>query len=99
MREAPRDAIVAAMEPTTVVRRFVDEYQTGASERAFAELLDPDILDHSRPPGNPPRAAGVRQAVALTGDERQQLRHVVAISMGSVPSRANAGDLASAPTR
>lgn len=49
------------MEPKTVVRRFVDEYQTGADERAFAELLHPDVLDHSRPPGIAPGAAGVRQ--------------------------------------
>jgi predicted ester cyclase len=49
------------MEPKTVVRRFVDEYQTGADERAFAELLHPDVLDHSRPPGIAPGADGVRQ--------------------------------------
>jgi predicted ester cyclase len=49
------------MEPITVVRRFVDEYQTGASERAFSELLAPDILDHSRPLGVAPGAAGVHQ--------------------------------------
>ena len=49
------------MEPTTVVRRFVDEYQTHGSDRAFAELLHPDVLDHSRPPGIAPGAEGVRQ--------------------------------------
>ncbi|WP_037502212.1 ester cyclase [Solirubrobacter soli] len=49
------------MEPKTVVRRFVDEFQTRADERAFAELLDPDVLDHSRPPGVAPGAEGVRQ--------------------------------------
>jgi predicted ester cyclase len=49
------------MEPKTVVRRFVDEYQTGADERAFAELLHPDVLDHSRPPGIASGADGVRQ--------------------------------------
>ena len=49
------------MEPREVVRRFVDEYQTGGSEEAFAELLDPDVLDHSRPPGIAPGADGVRQ--------------------------------------
>jgi predicted ester cyclase len=49
------------MEPKTVVRRFVDQYQTGADERAFAELLHPDVLDHSRPPGIAPGADGVRQ--------------------------------------
>ena len=61
MRRARRGGMVAAMEPTPVVRRFVDEYQTGASERAFAELLHPDVLDHSRPPGIAPGAEGVRQ--------------------------------------
>ena len=49
------------MEPKTVVRRFVDEYQSGADERAFAELLLPDVLDHSRPPGIAPGAEGARQ--------------------------------------
>jgi predicted ester cyclase len=49
------------MEPKTVVRRFVDSYQTGADERAFAELLHPDVIDHSRPPGIAPGAQGVRQ--------------------------------------
>lgn len=44
-----------------IVRRFVDEYQTGASEQAFAELLDQDVVDHSRPPGIAPGAEGVRQ--------------------------------------
>jgi predicted ester cyclase len=44
-----------------VVRRFVDEYQTGASASAFEELLDLDVLDHSRPPGIAPGAEGVRQ--------------------------------------
>jgi predicted ester cyclase len=61
MRRPAPDARLAAMEPTTVVRRFVDEYQTGASERAFAELLHPEILDHSRPPGIAPGAEGVRE--------------------------------------
>jgi predicted ester cyclase len=49
------------MQPQQVVRRFVDEYQTAADERAFAELLHPDVLDHSRPPGVAPGAEGVRQ--------------------------------------
>lgn len=49
------------MEPKTVVRRFVDEYQTEADERTFAELLHPDVLDHSRPAGIAAGADGVRQ--------------------------------------
>jgi predicted ester cyclase len=49
------------MQPKDIVRRFVDEYQTGADERAFQELLDPEVVDHSRPPGIAPGAPGVRQ--------------------------------------
>jgi predicted ester cyclase len=49
------------MEPRQVVRRFVEEYQTAADERAFDELMDPDVVDHSRPPGIAPGAPGVRQ--------------------------------------
>ena len=49
------------MQPTEVVRRFVAEYQTAADERAFNELLHPDVIDHSRPPGIAPGAEGVRQ--------------------------------------
>jgi predicted ester cyclase len=49
------------MEPREVVRRFVDEYQTGADERAFDAFIHPDVIDHSRPPGISPGADGVRQ--------------------------------------
>lgn len=49
------------MTPKDVVRRFVDEYQTAGDERAFAELLHPEVVDHSRPPGIAPGATGVRQ--------------------------------------
>jgi predicted ester cyclase len=49
------------MQPKDLVRRFVDEYQTGADERALDELVHPDVLDHSRPPGVAPGAEGVRQ--------------------------------------
>ena len=45
----------------SVVRRFVDEYQTGADERAFQELLAADVVDRSRPPGIAPGSEGVRQ--------------------------------------
>jgi len=44
-----------------IVRRFVDEYQTDADERAFAELIHPDLVDHSRPPGIAEGPEGVRQ--------------------------------------
>ena len=43
------------------VRRFVDGYQTGADERVFAEIIDPDVVDHSRPAGIAAGSEGVRQ--------------------------------------
>jgi predicted ester cyclase len=49
------------MQPKHVVRRFVDEYQTAADERALVELMNPNVVDHSRPPGVAPGAEGVRQ--------------------------------------
>src|SRR3954454_23630079 len=49
------------MPPKDVVRRFVEEYQSAADERAVEEELHPDVVDHSRPPGIAPGAASVRQ--------------------------------------
>ena len=49
------------MQPAEVVRRFVSEYQTADDERAFNELLHPDVIDHSRPTGIAPGVRGVRQ--------------------------------------
>lgn len=49
------------MQPKDIVRRFVDEYQTGGSETAFAECLDANVIDHSLPPGIAPGAPGVHQ--------------------------------------
>ena len=49
------------MHPKDVVSRFVEEYQTGADESAFDELMHPDVVDHSRPPGIAPGAEGVHQ--------------------------------------
>ena len=49
------------MHPKDVVCRFVEEYQTGADESAFDELMHPDVVDHSRPPGIASGAEGVHQ--------------------------------------
>jgi predicted ester cyclase len=49
------------MQPKDLVRRFVDEYQSAADERALDELMHPNVVDHSRPPGVAPGAEGVRQ--------------------------------------
>ena len=44
-----------------LVRRFVAEYQTDADERAFDELIHPDFVDRSLPPGIAEGPEGVRQ--------------------------------------
>ena len=44
-----------------IVRRFIERYQTAADDRAFADIMHPDVLDHSRPDGIAPGAEGVRQ--------------------------------------
>jgi predicted ester cyclase len=56
-----QEVVMQASLNKEIVRRFIDEYQTGGDERAFAELLHPDVVDHSRPPGIAPGAEGVRQ--------------------------------------
>jgi predicted ester cyclase len=71
MRSARRPAILMVMnetsqedphmQPKDVVRRFVEEYQSAANEAALDELMHPDVVDHSRPPGVAPGAEGVRQ--------------------------------------
>src|SRR5919204_6123772 len=48
-------------ENKAIVRRFVDEYQTGADERVLAETIHPDVVDRSRPPGIAEGIEGVRQ--------------------------------------
>jgi predicted ester cyclase len=61
MRARSGHGDAADMQPKDIVRRFVDEYQSGADERAFDELMHPEIVDHNRPPGVAPGAPGVRQ--------------------------------------
>ena len=58
MNDSPRRT---TMQPKDVVQRFVIEYQTGADQDAFEELVHPEVVDHSRPPGIAPGAEGVRQ--------------------------------------
>ena len=49
------------MLPKETVRRFIEEYQTGADENALETFMHPDVVDHSRPTGVAPGAEGVRQ--------------------------------------
>jgi len=49
------------MLPKETVRRFIEEYQTGADENALETFMHPDVVDHSRPTGVAPGSEGVRQ--------------------------------------
>jgi predicted ester cyclase len=88
-----------------IVRRFIDEYQTGADDEAFAELLHPDVVDHSRPPGIAAGAEGVRRQFdgfrAGLPDFRATILHMVAEGDLVVTHKAfrgtHAGDLMGTP--
>ena len=45
----------------TIVRRLVDEVQTGGDFAVFDELMDPAFIDHTPSPGFPPTRDGARQ--------------------------------------
>ena len=63
MRTAGRRGEGGGMDTTqnkALICRFIDEYQTGADERALQEFVHPDVVDHSRPPGISPGIEGVR---------------------------------------
>jgi predicted ester cyclase len=64
-----------------LVCRFIDEYQTGADERALHEIVHPEVADHSRPPGISPGIEGVREQfdgfrAAFSGFRATVLRQV-----------------------
>ena len=65
-----------------IVRRFVDEYQTGGDEAVFDETIHPDVLDHDRPEGIAEGSTGVRQQFdgfrAAMPDFRATVLHQVA---------------------
>jgi predicted ester cyclase len=61
MTRGGRAGMLRGMEPKSVVRRFITEYQTGADPRALAACVHPEVIDHSRPPGIAPGIEGVGQ--------------------------------------
>ena len=64
MRAAARPGQGGGMDTTqnkALIRTFIDEYQTGADERALRRIVHPDVVDHSRPPGISPGIEGVRE--------------------------------------
>ena len=56
---------MSAEENKTLVRRFVDEVQSGGNIDAVDELCSPEFVNHSAPPGVPSNCEGVKQVTAM----------------------------------
>ena len=56
---------MSAEENKTIVRRFVDEVQSGGNIDAIDELCSPEFVNHSAPPGVPSNCEGVKQLTAM----------------------------------
>ena len=54
-----------SQDPKSVMRRFVDEYQSQGKEDVARELLADNFVDHSASPGLPPDRDGVLQLFAI----------------------------------
>ena len=49
----------ASEQNKAIVRRFIEECQVGGDLGTFEELMHPDFVDHTRPPGISPGPQGV----------------------------------------
>jgi len=49
----------------TLVRRFVEEFQTRHNLAAVDDYMSPDFVDHSAPPGLPPDREGVKMQFTM----------------------------------
>ncbi len=56
---------MSAQENKALVRRFVDEVQSGGNIDAIDELCSPEFVNHSAPPGVPSNTEGVKQVTAM----------------------------------
>jgi predicted ester cyclase len=56
---------VSTEENKALVRRFVDEVQSGGNIDAIDELCSPEFVNHSAPPGVPSNCEGVKQLTAM----------------------------------
>jgi steroid delta-isomerase-like uncharacterized protein len=56
---------MSAEQNKTLVRRFVDEVQSGSNIDAIDELCSPEFVNHSAPPRVPSNREGVKQVTAM----------------------------------
>jgi steroid delta-isomerase-like uncharacterized protein len=63
--EYREDKSMSAEKNKSLVRRFVDEVQSGGNVEAIDELCSPKFVNHSAPPGVPSNCEGVKQLTAM----------------------------------
>ena len=56
---------MSAEQNKTLVRRFVDEVQSGGNIDTIDELCSPEFVNHSAPPGVPSNCEGLKQLTAM----------------------------------
>ena len=56
---------MSAQENKALVRRFVEEVQSGGNIDAIDELCSPEFVNHSAPPGVPSNCEGVKQLTVM----------------------------------
>ena len=52
-------------ENKAIVRRFVEEVQSGGNIDAIDELCSPEFINHTAPPGVPSNCEGIKQVMAM----------------------------------
>ncbi len=52
-------------ENRAIVRRFVEEVQSGGNIDAIDELCSPEFINHTAPPGVPPNCEGIKRVMAM----------------------------------
>jgi steroid delta-isomerase-like uncharacterized protein len=60
-----KEKSMSTEENKALVRRFVDEVQSGGNIDAIDELCSPEFVNHSAPPGMPSNCEGVKQVTAM----------------------------------
>jgi predicted ester cyclase len=58
---------MSAEENMALVRRFVDEVQSGGNIDLIDEICSPEFVNHSAPPGIPPDCEGIKFLTAMFG--------------------------------
>ena len=56
---------MSAQENKALIRRFVEEVQSGGNSDAIDELCSPEFVNHSAPPGVPSNCEGVKQLTVM----------------------------------